>query len=206
MNWREFVEEIFLIHLFDFPEHDHRLGKSILYLAENNIPYTLVKAIYNEHGVIGLLQTMKQIFQNVLSGPNKNIMILEDDFRFVLPFDNFMNLILSQLPADYHCLYLGCNLLNQPERYSDNLLRIQSSYTTHAIVYSREAIELILPMLDQVLAYDIILMKSIQPLRKCYCTYPMFCFQHEGYSSIDKQWRNWEKLSAETYAMNTKRI
>lgn len=173
------------------------------HLKEHGIEYTKFVAIENENGVIGLLKSMKELFTSCIQMGFKNALVLEDDSNFKVPFWPFIEEIWSQVPNDYHCLFLACTLMSRPERISPNILRISSSYCTNAIVYSREAMKLILPMIEanMTTAYDIILMKNLQPDGKCFATYPQMCFQRSGYSSIEKKVMDWE--SYQSHAFNT---
>lgn len=203
MKWKDFFTKVYLVNL---PEMKDRLEISHNALEKEGIEYELFVATKNEDGVVGLLQTMKRLFTEVLKTDIQNFIVLEDDFKFLLPPNGFLNILVDQLPSDYHCLFLGCNLLSRPMRVSENLLKIGSSYCTQAIGYNRKVIELILPLLENVLAYDIQLMKFIQPLDHCYCTYPMMCIQLPGYSSIEKGEKDWASFQSVTYATHTKGI
>jgi len=46
-------------------------------------------------------------------------------------------------------------------------------------------------------------MSGLQPLGKCYCTYPMLCLQRPGYSSIEKGEKDWGKTATFTYNAHT---
>jgi hypothetical protein len=156
MKWKEKFTQVFLINL---PEMTERLETSHKFLLDNGIEYTRWEATKDDNGVKGLILTMKALFIFILTCTEiENVLIFEDDCKCLLPFNDFMNILVEQLPEDYHCLYLGCNLIARPERYSENLLKISASYCTQAIGYSRKAIEIILPLLDYVEPYDIKLM------------------------------------------------
>lgn len=178
------------------------------HLQEHNIQTARWTATEHENGVIGLLQTMHQLFTLAVANGEGNVLLLEDDNRFLIPFWPAMDEIWPQVPKDYHCLFLSCNLLSRPTRISPNVLRIASSYSTNAIVYSLEAMKLILPLIEknQTLAYDIILMKFLQPENKCYCTMPMLSEQRPGYSSIEKREINWAEYQHQSFRMYTNGI
>lgn len=203
MKWQEKFTKVFLINLPEMGDRFHRSNRD-LYL--NNIQFELWPAIKHENGVLGLLATMKSLFTFILSTDTQDFIVLEDDFKFLFDVNPFLDLLVDQLPEDYHCLFLGCNLLSRPKRYSENLLKIDQSYSTHAIGYSRRAVELIMPLFDKPIAYDIMLRNGLQSLGKCYTTYPRLATQHAGYSSIEKKEIDWEIYMAQTYAMHTKGI
>src|ERR1700761_7461065 len=159
------------------------------HLEEQGIWYELFEATEDENGVIGLLKSMHQLFTHCVQEGYETILVLEDDSVFKVSFWDFIREVWPQLPPKYHCLFLACTLMSRPQRISANLLRIGSSYCTNAIVYTSEAMRLILPMIEKnpTQAYDITLMKELQPSGLCLSTYPQMCFQRAGYSSIEKR-------------------
>lgn len=178
------------------------------HLKEQGIVYEKWIATENENGVVGLLQTMLALFKScILSGLN-NVLILEDDSEFVVDFWSFIKEVWPQVPEEYHCLFLACTLMSRPERVSNNLLRIGSSYCTSAIVYTLEAMKLIVPMIEKnpTQAYDITLMKNLQPDGKCFATYPQMCYQRAGYSSIEKKEMDWRSYQSHAFNTYTKGI
>lgn len=203
----EIFNKIFLINL------DNEIGRERLavcdeHLKEQGIEYERWVAVEKENGAHGLLATMKELFEYCVLSGFTNVLVLEDDAKMLLPFWPFVKEIWPQLPADYHCLFLGCNLLSKPVRHSANILRIRSSYATHAICYSLEGMKLILKLFEEpeVVPYDIVLMKGLQYLGKSYCTFPMLCIQREGYSSIEKRVIDWGKNCLFTYHAHTYNI
>lgn len=203
MKWKSFFTKVYLINL---PEMTDRLRISAEALEEEGIEYTLFPAVKMEDGRLGLLATMKKLFTEVLESDTENIIVLEDDFEFLLKPNGFLNILVEQLPADYDCLFLGCNLLNRPERISENLLRIGTSYSTHSIGYSRKAIKKILPLFDNPVAYDILIMKGVQGDGHCYATFPMLSTQLPGYSSIEGKVIDWGEYISQSYRTYTKGI
>jgi hypothetical protein len=178
------------------------------HLEQHGIEYVTWTATEHENGVVGLLDSMHQLFSACIRNGYLNTLVLEDDNEFLRDFWPVIDEIWPEVPKDYHCLFLSCNLLSRPERVSANMLRIRSSYSTNAIVYSLEAMKLILPLIEAnpTLAFDIILMKFIQPDGKSYACYPMLSNQRPGYSSIEKKEIDWAAYQAQSFAMYTNNI
>lgn len=178
------------------------------HLKEHGIEYVKFEAIENENGVVGLLQSMKELFTSCIKMGIRNILVLEDDSNFRVPFWPFIEQVWPQVPSDYQCLFLACTLMSRPTRISDNILRIESSYCTNAIVYTLDAMKAILPLIEKypTTAYDVTLMKHLQPEEKCYCTYPQMCYQRSGYSSIEKKEMDWESYQSHAFNTYTKGI
>lgn len=200
-----FFDAVFLINLDSRPD---RLEIADCHLKEQGILYERFPAVKDDNGIKGLILTMRKLFKLILERGYRNVMILEDDFEFLLPAVPFLKEIIPQLPKDYHCFHLGLNLLTQPKRITSNILRINTSYATHAVCYSREGIEFILPLLmrEEIVPYDILLMKEVQPNETSYATFPMMCTQRTNYSDIENKETDWKTLMAMTYAMHTKNL
>jgi len=178
------------------------------HMEEQGIEYELWEATENANGVVGLLQSMHRLFTHCIEQGFETVLVFEDDSNVKVSFWDFIREVLPQLPAKYHCLFLACTLMSRPERISANLLRIGSSYCTNAIVYTLEAMKLILPMIEAnpTQAYDITLMKNLQTNGLCFATYPQMCFQRKGYSSIEKKDMDWELYQTQAFAMHTHNI
>lgn len=199
----EFFDKIFVLNL---PERTDRLELILQELRDNEIQATVIDAVKHETGWKGLLLTMKKVFTVSLKDGHKNILVLEDDVQFVAPVKNFLSEVLPQLPERYHCFHLGVNLLSVPTRVSENILRISSAYSTHCVLYSREAMERILPLLDTPIPYDILLMQQIQPMGHCYASLPQLAIQRPGHSDIENKFVDWATHSATTFSMMTKKL
>jgi len=198
-----FFDKVFLINLDSRPD---RLEISDYHLKEQGIDYERFPAVKDDNGIKGLILSMRALFKDCLDKGYNNVLVLEDDAEMLFPAVPFLREILPQLPKDYHCFHLGLNLLTQPKRITSNILRINTSYATHAVAYSRQGMEFIYTLLmrEEIVPYDILLMKEVQPSQKCYATFPMLCTQRTNYSDIEKKETNWHSLMAMTYAMHTK--
>jgi GR25 family glycosyltransferase involved in LPS biosynthesis len=197
-------DKVFVVNL------DNKVGRERMavldpHLKEHDIDYERWDATENTNGIVGLLWSMARLFRHCAQNGFDNVLVFEDDADIKIPFYPFMEHVWPQMPKDYHCLALGTNLLQKPTRYSENILHIKSSYSTHAIVYSLEAMKLILPMIERhpFLAYDILLRDELQPLGKYYCTFPQLVMQRPGYSNIEKKEVDWAAISNFTYNAHT---
>lgn len=203
MKWKEKFTKVFLVNLADRTD---RLEQSTRILNEFGVEFERWEAVRHKEGVMGLLLSMKALFTYILTTDIQHCIVLEDDCKFLLDFNDFMNLLTEQLPENYRLLLLGCTLLGRPTRHSENILRIEQSYCTQAICYPRSTIEMILPLLDHKEPYDMKLMKNIQIHGNCFCTFPMMCEQFTMYSDIEKGVQDWASYQRITYATYTKGI
>lgn len=182
--WIDSIDKIFLINTEDEIGWN-RLPIAFAELDKHNIPAIRYKAIKNEkNGAVGLSQTMRILFEE---NKGNHILVFEDDILIlnqnVNDFDEYMEAAMWELPPDYHCLYLGCNLLLPPARVSDTLLKVRAAYSSHAVIYSKKCIDLMLTLWEEK-PFDMFLMQKIQPYGKSFCTFPMLISQRKGVSNI----------------------
>jgi len=177
-----------------------RLIPLIDYLKSIELDYFTYSATYHVEGQIGLLITIESLLTECVNEGYETIMVWEDDAKVVV--DNLKEVIeesASQLPEEWDCLYLGVNLFqDNVELFSKNLIRIKSGWATHAIIFSKsgmiKTIEAIRRYKHNKIPLDEIMVKHVQSEGNCFCTYPMFISQHNGYSDIQKKEMNYEKI------------
>lgn len=202
--FNDFFDKVFVITI-----DSEELKIADCLLKEQGIEYEVFEGIKDNNGIKGLVLSMRKLFHHCLQQGYENVVILEDDADWLVPnSQKFIAECLPQLPKDYHCFYLGLNLTTQPKRISQNILQVNTAYSSHAVCYSRSGIEFILPLLmkDEIEPYDILLMKWVQPVGKCYATMPMLCTQRTRYSQIEKKVVDWRTMMANTYNMHTKKL
>lgn len=198
--------KVFIINL---DERTDRKSVMDYQMRKRGIEYEIFPATKNDNGAKGLNLTMIELFKVCLERGYERVLILEDDCQFLIPgIVPFIDSSLKQLPEDYYCFHLGLNLLSQPERISENVLRIDQAFSSHAILYSREGIANILPIVEKNtdVPYDITLRTLIQPSKKCYCSFPMVATQRDGFSDIENKIVYWSSVMATTYAMHTRNL
>lgn len=202
----DFFDEVYVINL---PHRVDRRMEMQEELDKAGIPFTFFEATKDDNGVKGLVETMKRLFRHCLDKRQANVVILEDDVKFLV--ENpvaFLKEVLPQLPKDYQLFHLGLNLLAPPKRISANILKIVDCYSTHAICYSAEGMKICLERLEEVPVqpYDIFVRSEMLCRGASYCTFPMLATQRESYSDIENGFPPWGKLMAMTYAQMTRNI
>lgn len=193
--------------LVSLKEREDRRADTFKEFANAGVPpvFSVWNAVKDPDGRRGLIATMQEIFEARLREPHDTpLLILEDDIKIVQPgYSKKLERVLAQLPADFKLLYLGCNLAGEFTRYSDNLLLAKDMYSSHAILYSRAAIEAILPGLKNATAYDRALATGIQKTGGCYCAFPMLMSQRDGYSDIEKREVRYQRFLENRFAQKT---
>ena len=124
---------------------------------------------------------------DALRGAAGELLVCEDDVTFLEQGRELFNNAYSQLPEDWDMLYLGYNIHEPAERFSDNLFRVTNGvHCNHAILYSQKAREYILSTYNvwesDYQAYDHWLYLVGQSQMNCFVCSPMIAYQRPGYS------------------------
>ena len=212
MNLFNFFEKIYLINL---EERQDRLEKSLInfnnYEINNFEKFNGVKI--NDDDYIGLSEKDKcqlgcslSFYRVVKDAYTKNlnsILIFEDDFEFIHSKEDtnlFLKKSIDDLPLDWDEFYLGANIMydytgSPVEKFSDNLLRLNSAYCCHAISFSRKGILKILEIfpdesvfieaMNSFKIFDIFLAQCFCFNNSCFICNEMLCSQSPGFSSIE---------------------
>lgn len=119
-----------------------------LNIEDKIIRFEGIKFDLNKYGWIsgraGCFASHREII-NICSKDNvSNVLILEDDVEFINDPIKNLNLALKELPKDWDIFYLGMNPTSEifPDpliRISQNLLKVKSALTTHAIAYNKSS-------------------------------------------------------------------
>jgi hypothetical protein len=112
----------------------------------------------------------------------------EDDFELVEGWEEVFNKAWKDLYEDFDMLYMGANLTSEPQRITDNLLRVRGAWCLHAIVMSRKFMDYVLKTYnpDSMNVFDDWCREQAIN-RKFFMTYPMIAYQRETYSDFVKQ-------------------
>lgn len=198
--WTDFFDKIYLINL---AKRKDRLEQATEQLNRYNIPFERIEAIEHENGADGLRLTMEGIFNESIANDFRNILVFEDDIDIIEPSINqVMENVLIDVP-DYDMILLGCQLCQVPtEWYNEHLLKVQSAYATHAVMYSfggiKKIINRVLPMFQPI---DNTLVQQIQPDGKTFAVYPILASQVISHSDIytREPEQNWKPHLEEKY-------
>ncbi|MEW6209830.1 MAG: glycosyltransferase family 25 protein, partial [Acidobacteriota bacterium] len=144
-------------------------------------------------GAYGCLQSHLKIIERARRDSLPSIMVFEDDVVFHPQFDECFPRCVEQLPADWDMIYLGAGHMDAPLRISDNVIRLQKSYSTYAYALRSTVydafIELARQEEFQVDAYY----GKLQKQFNCYCFFPHLAWVEEGYSdTLDREMSHWD--------------
>lgn len=164
---------------------DHRTDRMKSF-NKNKFPFEVerVSGLLLENPGIGNTQSQLNIMKEQEEFP---FVIFEDDCVMLQPW-SVVELAMSQLPPDWDALWLGATLTHYIPRYSPNLFRLKTAYTTHAIIYNSQA------MIDYILDYynkmsiqyvnDVFYYKEIEEKFNCFITYPICATQYGSMSDV----------------------
>lgn len=195
--------------VINLPERTDRKKSVAKEMDRVKLGYRFWRAItHPSGGVIGLIETMKYLLEHCIANDYDKVLILEDDVRF-LETRIFVDKCISQLPDDFDLMYLGCNLAqNKVELFSPNLIRVDSAYATHAILYSNSGVKKVYEFLkrgsDSPL--DVQIVHGVQVDGNCYACYPMAVTQVDSYSDIEKRNIQYRQLLEDRFDQKTQHL
>ena len=147
----------------------------------------------------------------------KYILILEDDVKFDI--ENINNIINNKvklnIPCDFDMLYLGYHM-NNGYKYNDNVLKIQSTQTTHCYILNSNIYDYILENIEKdwktlpeynnrnhlekqinwnYKAIDLFYSKWVHHKRNnSFGIYPILCYQYPNFSDIENRHVDYKSL------------
>jgi len=96
-------------------------------------------AIEHEDGRIGLIKSFLELFKMAKSKKMKNILIFEDDVKFINnPVENLKKSLSQIGELNWGMLYLGANTHQRLIKIKPNLCLLKNAYSAHAIVYDEK--------------------------------------------------------------------
>jgi len=135
-----------------------------------------------------------------------NLLIFEDDVCFDENALENINKALLQLPEDFDVFYLGANVKQPAQKYSENLFTaIEGVHTTHAMLYSEKGRKEILKIYDPnltTLPIDHWFWVYGMKLLKCFICYPIQAFQRAGYTDIRLSYQDYKEEMLQNQKIN----
>jgi hypothetical protein len=138
-------------------------------------------------GVEDKFRVISNSFMDALKNIEGDLLLCESDVTFLFQVKEIFIKALSQLPASYDLLYLGGNIHEPAERFSDNLFQIKKGvHCNHAILYSekgrKKIIELYDPLVNENNRIDDWLYHVGQSVMECYICSPLIAYQRTSYA------------------------
>lgn len=192
MEWINKIGRIVCLNLL------HRTDRLLEFteMMENyDIPFERVEAIKDQQGAKGLRDTMAALFNEEIAKGTEHLLVFEDDAEIIVEklwFHEYMNKVVSQIPENYHMVFLGCQLTaNGCKHFSPNLIQVIKAFSTHAVIYSLQGMREIIAR-DFGYPIDNWYVEKIQNDGHSYCTNPFLVSQRDGVSDIGGQFISWK--------------
>ena len=167
-----------------------------------NLSYERYPAIYNSYGAVGCSQSHLNILKMAKEKGYKNILILEDDFTFLVSKEEFESNLKSFFEnekfRDYNICMLSYNLFEKEDINDANVGRVLNSQTTSSYIINSnyydkliDVFEKSIPLLEQTkesskYACDMA-WKPLQKKDKWYYFKTRIGKQRPSYSDIEKR-------------------
>lgn len=158
------------------------------------------EAIKHEIGIVGCVKSHIRCIELAKEREYPFVCIFEDDVVF-RNIEKCRDMINKYINTDYDVLYIGCRVLNNKYEFiTDDLIRIDSAYTTHAYIVKSHYYDTILKNFYEGMnlkigkgkdahtkrqseEYNIdVYIGKLQKIDKWYTFYPHFASQKNGYS------------------------
>jgi hypothetical protein len=142
-------------------------------------------------GESDLMRTTSYSFTEILKDIKGQLLVCESDVVFVYQAKEIFDKAVAQLPPDWDLLYLGGNIHEPAERYSDNLFKIRKGvHCNQAILYSETGRDKVISnyywKTNEITPYDQWLYLIGQGIMNCFICAPMIAYQRASYSDSSK--------------------
>jgi glycosyl transferase family 25 len=112
------------------------------------------------------------------------VMVFEDDAQLHDDFNQILRNAMNELPTGWDVLYFGGTHRDAPKPYSNHLLHVRRTLTTHGYIMFRPAFKLMSDVLSVTNEPVDCLFAKLQVLGGCFVTNPPIAWQRAGYSDI----------------------
>jgi GR25 family glycosyltransferase involved in LPS biosynthesis len=211
-----YFEKIYCINLDSRPDRWNEVQQEFEALGVSS--YERFPGVIAHSGRLGCSRAICGAIDKALAEECRAVLICEDDLHFPRGGEytnRKLQAAISQLPEDWDALYLGATLTNQfhakpVEKYSADLLKLKSAFTTHAIAYSRKGLLAFKQAFEPsdswgdsiVAAYeaiDVYLAKDYLHKNNCYITNELLSFQRPSHSDICNNYQDYIGLMQGTF-------
>lgn len=193
MTTFDFFSEIWCINLDKRTDRWEKVQKEF-----NNIgildKVQRFSAIKHDDGRIGIIKSNLELLQYAKSKKLNNILIFEDDVKFINYDETKLNLAINDLPKNWSLLYLGANTHIPLVKSGDNLYNLKNAYAAHSICYNNIIFNQAIThfnntnkITEHTQILDVWLAK-IQEKYPCYLVNPIMTTQEPSFSDIENKW------------------
>jgi GR25 family glycosyltransferase involved in LPS biosynthesis len=178
------------IHVINLIERNDKKLYIEKQLKVLGLEYKLFSAKKHQNPKRGCLESHLTIIKNAQKGNEKQILILEDDAKFIHSYK-----ALKSPPPNWDMIYLGGTCHRIMDRKYSGYARVQT-WTTHAYIINLENKNLINKLVTDLENYegeiDRYYLDKIHPNFNVYMCDPMIVIQKEGFSDIEGKEVNYD--------------
>ena len=150
------------------------------YMHNANIKYRI--------GALGCLLSHLEIIKIAKKNNYKKILIFEDDCQFTKGINILISALdqLEEKNNKYKLLYLAGNHIKKCSAFSENVVKVNGTFTTHSYIVTSAAYDGIIEGLSRFnREVDNYYIRIYQPRNDCYCVFPSITTQMDGISDIN---------------------
>lgn len=145
------------------------------------------KFLLYQIGSFGCLQSHIEICKIALERDYKNILILEDDTKFIKNIE-FLYKYSKQINNNYDMLYLCGTHDGIREKVTENIMKTRNTLTTHSYLITKPVMEFLIKNINSYSEeIDVFYVTEVQSKFNCFCTYPHITTQTAGFSDIRQE-------------------
>jgi GR25 family glycosyltransferase involved in LPS biosynthesis len=134
-------------------------------------------------GAYGCLQSHLSVVREARRRRLPQILIFEDDVVFDSEFNDRFSRYIKQLPSDWDMLLFGgLHVYVRPQKVSENISKITSSYSTFAYALKQTVYDAFIELNSQSLEPVDKVNAILQQTFNCYCFMPHLAWVEENYS------------------------
>lgn len=198
MDLNNLSKSIYVINLKERTDRKDHIIKQLNEISCNE--YNVIDAVDGskienrsriKNGAFGLLMTYKNIYDDWKNKGGSDILIIEDDCKFVDEFNNHLNTYINNVPKDWDMLYFGANhnyhMGQKTQKINDYCVKTNNSYSAHCVLMKPKVFEELIGMIDTNPLEVDVLMATLQKKYNSYSSHIALTTQIPSYSNIENQ-------------------
>ena len=182
----EFFDAVYCINLDERTDRWEQAQKEFRKMGVENVKR--FSAIKHEKGNVGCRGSHLEIVREVKKLGFNNVLIFEDDVLVVGDLTNINEALEELTTVDWDLFYFGATVdpnVGRLTEITDNLVRTNFAYTTHAYAINSHMFDYILEQGPYHGIIDVFYNQKIVSRGNSYIINPMLCIQQESYSDIE---------------------
>lgn len=205
MNLNNLSKNIFVINLkerIDRKNHIVNELKKIDCSEYNFIEGINGNEIFNNtnlsNGMFGLVKTYLKIYEIWKKTNAKEILIIEDDCKFVNDFNKQLDLYIKNIPNDWEMIYFGANhnyhMGFKTQKINEYCVKLNNSFSAHCVLLRDYVFEDLINRIKNFTIENDVMMANLQRKYNAYSSNFALATQIESFSNIENKIVNYNWL------------